>query len=61
VQGVLRFVPGGVGAIAAFGVSKLLAWTDLSFDLGVFLVTYLVITIVVDRGLAGYGRGPRKS
>jgi len=50
-----------VGAIAAFAVSKLLAWTDLGFDLGVFLVTYLAITIVVDRGLAGYGRGPRKS
>jgi len=34
MDGVFRFVPGLAGALCAFGVSKLLAWTDAGFDLG---------------------------
>ena len=58
MQRVLRFVPGLVGAVCAFGVSRLLAWTDLGFDLGIFVLTYLAVSVIVDRGLAGYGRPP---
>jgi hypothetical protein len=55
MQLVLRFIPGIVGAVCAFSVSKLFAWTELGFELGAFLVTYLAIAVAVDRGLKRYG------
>ena len=60
MQGLLRIVPGLVGAVCAFGVSKFLAWTDWGFDLGAFLVTYLLVSMAVDRGLKGYGSTPSR-
>jgi hypothetical protein len=57
MQLVLRLVPGVVGAVCAFAVSKLFAWTDLGFDLGAFLVTYLAVSVAVDRGFTRYGSG----
>ncbi len=55
MQLILRLVPGVVGAVCAFSVSKLFAWTDIGFELGAFLVTYLAIAVAVDRGLKRYG------
>ncbi|MEN8185387.1 MAG: hypothetical protein ABFS46_22960 [Myxococcota bacterium] len=59
MQLILRFVPGVVGAVSAFAVSKLLARTEIGFDLGAFLLTYLAVSVAVDRGLKGYGRSTR--
>ncbi len=62
MSNVLRFVPGVAGALAAFGAAELvdwLSWTSLSGEVSIFLVTYLVVAIVVDRALATYGTQPR--
>ncbi len=61
VSKLLRYIPGVAGAGAAFGASKLvgwMSWTSLSGELSVFLATYLVVTILVDRALAAYGTRP---
>jgi hypothetical protein len=56
MQLILRVFPGVVGALCAFSVSKIFAWTDLRFELGAFLVTYLAVALAVDHGLKGYRR-----
>ena len=60
MQLILRWVPGIVGAVCAFSVSKLFAWTELGFELGAFLVAYLAIAVAVDRGLKRYGRSSER-
>lgn len=54
---MLRFVPGLLGAIAAFVVLKLLSWVgSLSLELLVFLGTYAAVAVSVDTALKRYGR-----
>lgn len=60
MQTLLRFVPGIVGALCAFSVSKLFAWTALRFELGAFFAMYLVASIGVDQALKRYGRDARR-
>ena len=53
MQSVLVHVQGVVAAAAAFGVTKLAAWTGLEF--GVFIAVYLAVAIPLDRGMKRYG------
>ena len=55
MQTILRFVPGAAGAVAGFGVTKLVGWTELGFEFGAFLGAYLVVAIAVDRAMRRYG------
>lgn len=52
----MRYLPGLLGALAAFIVAKLLAWSGLGLELLAFVATYLVITYAADRALLTYGR-----
>ena len=55
MQAILRFVPGLGGALVGFGVTKLVGWTELGFELGAFLLSYLVVAVAVDRAMKRYG------
>jgi hypothetical protein len=54
---VLRYVPGVVAASVAFVATKIVAWTEIGFEFGVFLAAYLVVVVLVDRGMKRYGTG----
>ena len=41
--------------MVAFVATKLVAWTELGFEFGVFLTAYLVVVLSVDRGMKRYG------
>ena len=55
MQTILRFVPGAAAAVVAFGVTKLVSWTELGFEFGAFLTAYLVVAASVDRAMKRYG------
>jgi hypothetical protein len=54
----MRYLPGILGALAAFGVAKLVAWTELGLELELvgFLASYVAGTLAADRALLRYGR-----
>lgn len=61
---MLKYIPGLVGAIAAYLGLKFISWiADLS--LGVqfvaFLVIYFAVAFSVDKGMSQYGGGSLKS
>jgi hypothetical protein len=53
---MLRYIPGLVGAVAAMVAFRLLGMLDFSFRILVFFVTYLAVTIFVDKAMAHYGK-----
>ena len=55
MESVLRYVPGVVAAMFAFVATKLVAWTEIGFEFGVFIAAYLVMVVSVDRGMKRYG------
>ena len=55
MESVLRFVPGVVAGTVAFVATKIVAWTGIAFEFGVFLAAYLVVVVSVDRGMKRYG------
>lgn len=53
---MIKFVPGFVGATAAYVVLKLLGWLQsVSLEALVFFGTYLVVTISVHVAMRRYG------
>jgi hypothetical protein len=59
MQAILQFFPGLVAAGVAFVATKLVAWTELEFEFGVFLAAYVVVAVSVDRGMKRYGPGTK--
>ncbi len=57
MQKILRLLPGLAGAAIALAVLKLVSWTDLEFEVVAFFATYLVGTVVVERGMKSYRGG----
>ena len=55
MQAILQLVPGVVGASAAFFVTRLFGWTELGFEFGVFLLSYVLVAVAVDRAMKRYG------
>lgn len=53
---MLRYIPGLLGAMGAMVAFRLLGTLDFSLRLLVFIVIYLVITVVVDRAMMRYGK-----
>ena len=52
----VKFVPGLMGAIAAFIALKLVFWADsLLFELLVFLGAYALVAFIVDLAMVRYG------
>jgi len=53
---MLRYIPGLLGAIGAMIAFRLLGALDFSLRLLVFIVVYLVVTVIVDRAMMRYGK-----
>jgi hypothetical protein len=52
---VIRFIPGLVGALAAYVAMALIDWIDSGwFHTAVFFGIYLFVTIAIDRAMSGY-------
>lgn len=61
---MLKYIPGLVGAIAAYLGLKFISWiAGLSFgvQIVVFLVIYFVVAFFVDKAMSQYGGGSLKS
>jgi hypothetical protein len=57
---MMRFVPGFVAAVIAFAVHKLFSLAAaLSAQAVIFLLTYIVVTVLADFAMRRYGR-PRQ-
>lgn len=53
---IVGILPGLTGAICGYGLIKLISWTGLSFEFVSFLVTYLVVTVLMENAMQGYGK-----
>ncbi len=61
---MLRFVPGVLGAAAAFIVHKLLTLAgeiNLGLQIVIFAAAYIVATVAADRAMKRYGIGRERS
>jgi len=61
---MLKYIPGLIGAIAAYLGLKFIGWVaGLSFgvQIVVFLVIYFVVAFSVDKAMSQYGGGSLKS
>jgi len=56
MDSLLTHVPGLTGALAGFVALKLLAWMGVGYQLLVFLLTYLIVSVLVDQAMRRYGR-----
>lgn len=56
MKAMLRYVPGLVGALAAFTVLKLVGWMAFGYRLGTFLATYVIVAVAIDQAMRRYGR-----
>jgi multidrug efflux pump subunit AcrB len=53
---MLRYLPGLAGALAAMVAFRLLGMLEFSIRILVFFAMYLVVTILVDKAMARYGK-----
>ena len=52
---IVKFLPGLTGAFCGYVLLKLISWSGLSFELVSFLVTYLIVTVLMESAMQGYG------
>ncbi len=53
---MLRYVSGLIGALAAMIAFRLLGMLDFSVRILIFFAVYLLVTILVDKAMAQYGK-----
>jgi len=53
---VVKFLPGLTGALSGYVLLKFITWTGLTFEFGSFLLTYLVVTVLMDSAMQSYGK-----
>ena len=54
----MKYLPGFVGAIAAFVALRAMAWLGvnaLGWHIAVFLASYVIVTVAVDQAMTRYG------
>jgi len=51
----VKFLPGVAGAVCGYVLLKFISWTGLTFEFVSFLLTYLIITVLMDSAMKGYG------
>jgi hypothetical protein len=59
---LIRYVPGLIGAIIAFAALKFaifLGTASTGWQMVVFFLTYIIITVAVDRAMTAYGTPAR--
>ena len=53
---ILKFLPGLIGAICAYMLLKFISWTGWTNEFTSFVVSYLVVTFLMERAMRSYGR-----
>ncbi len=53
---ILKYLPGLTGAVCGYALLKLMAWTGLTYEFASFLITYLLVTLLMDSAMQGYGK-----
>jgi len=53
---IVKFLPGLTGAFCAYVLLKLMSWTGLTFEFVSYLVTYLVVTVLMESAIQSYGK-----
>ena len=59
---LMRYVPGLIGAIIAFGALKFaifLGVTQNGWQMLVFFLAYILVAVAADRAMTAYGRSAR--
>ena len=51
----VKYLPGLTGAICGYILLKLMSWTGLTYEFVSFLLTYLVVTVLMDSAMRNYG------
>jgi len=52
---IVKLLPGLTGALCGYVLLKLMSWTGLTFEFVSFLLTYLVVTVLMENAIQGYG------
>mgnify|MGYP001811686121 FL=1 len=53
---IVKYLPGLTGALCGYALLKFMTWTGLTFEFGLFLLTYLVVTVLMDSAMQSYGK-----
>jgi hypothetical protein len=52
---IVKFLPGVTGAVCGYVLLQLISWTGLTFEFVSYLLTYLIVTALMDSAMQGYG------
>ena len=52
---IVKFLPGVTGAVCGYVLLKFISWTGPTFELVSFLLAYLIVTVLMDSAMQGYG------
>jgi len=52
---IVKFLPGLTGALCGYALLKFMSWTGLTFEFVSFLLTYLVVTVLMESAMRSYG------
>ena len=53
---IMKYLPGLTGALCGYALLKFMTWTGLTFELGTFLPTCFVVTVLLDSAMQSYGK-----
>ena len=53
---IVKFVPGLAGALCGYVLLKFMSWTGLTFEFVSFMLTYMVVTVLMDSAMQSYGK-----
>ncbi|UCB55466.1 MAG: hypothetical protein JSW45_02750 [Thiotrichales bacterium] len=53
---IVKYLPGLTGAVCGYALLRLMSWTGLTYEFAAFVITYLVVTVLMDSALRGYGK-----
>ena len=53
---IVKFVPGLTGALCGYVLLKFMSWTGLTFEFVSFMLTYMVVTVLMDSAMQSYGK-----
>lgn len=53
---ILKYLPGLTGALCAYVLLRFISWTGLTYEFASFMVTYLIVTLLMERAMRSYGK-----
>lgn len=53
---IVKYLPGLTGAVCGYALLRLMAWTGLAYEFAAFLISYLIVTVLMDSALQSYGK-----